>query len=474
MTREPCEEWIELVSAYADGETAPAVQARVQAHLKACRSCSEWLDAVRRDREVYAAAYATAERDAAYVREVVEKLPARQERTKERRRGVGFTLVELFVVLGIILGLAAALFPCFAKAREKSRPAACLSNLHQLGLALQMYAEDHDGHLPLVRNWPRAIYPGYVDSEGLFRCPSDRSKSKCSYAMPWSLSGAKLSDLPDAESQPLLYDATPDGAFAKRHNGGGNVGFADGHAKWMPEAPEGAERGAVIGPTERNYGLAQRLHLAYDASVSVETREVLKSLHAAEQIVREQQGFVLDSAFSETDNRASAQMTFKVPSERLEITLQALSRLGHMIRRQVHGEDRTQAVVSVETKLRRESERQVRLRGRLAKAKAEPARAPAEVALQASEKETIAGREQLYGQKSQTVLATVSASFEAPTPRVTSWAAVTTSFTKALNWSGRTAGTAAAWVVGLAPVWVPVVLIVVLARYLVRRRAAVA
>ncbi len=471
MTREPCEEWIELISAYADGETAPPVQARVQAHLKACPSCAEWLAAIHRDREVYATAYATPARDAAYVREVIEKLPAAQKAAKERRRGVGFTLVELSVVGAIVLMLGATLFPHFARAREKARQTSCLSNVKQLGLAFHMYAEDHDGYLPPAGNWQGATYP-YVKNAQIYKCPTDNPRSKCSYAMALSMSRAKLSDVPDAKSQPLVYDATPDGAFARRHNGGGNVGFADGHAKWMPTAPEGVERGAAIGPAERNYGLAERLHLAYDASVSVETKEVLKSLHAAEQIVREQQGFVLDSAFTETDGRASAQMTFKVPSARLEITLQALSRLGHMIRRQIHGEDRTQAVVSVETKLRREGERQGRLRGRLAEAKTEPARAPAETALQASEKETIAGRGELYGQKSQTVLATVSASFEAPTPRLSSWAAVTSTFTKALNWSGRTGGIAAAWIAGLAPVWVPVLLVVLLARYLVRRRAA--
>ena len=65
----------------------------------------------------------------------------------DERRG-GFTLIELLVVIAIIAILAAVLFPVFAQAREKARQAACLSNLKQIGMGLQMYAQDHDETLP--------------------------------------------------------------------------------------------------------------------------------------------------------------------------------------------------------------------------------------------------------------------------------------------------------------------------------------
>ena len=49
-----------------------------------------------------------------------------------------FTLIELLVVIAIIAILAAILFPVFAKAREKARQTACLSNTKQIGLGLQV------------------------------------------------------------------------------------------------------------------------------------------------------------------------------------------------------------------------------------------------------------------------------------------------------------------------------------------------
>jgi prepilin-type N-terminal cleavage/methylation domain-containing protein/prepilin-type processing-associated H-X9-DG protein len=65
-----------------------------------------------------------------------------------RSRQVGFTLIELLVVIAVIAILAALLFPVFAQARAKARQAACFSNLKQIGVALNLYMQDYDEHLP--------------------------------------------------------------------------------------------------------------------------------------------------------------------------------------------------------------------------------------------------------------------------------------------------------------------------------------
>jgi prepilin-type N-terminal cleavage/methylation domain-containing protein len=60
-----------------------------------------------------------------------------------------FTLIELLVVIAIIAILAAMLFPALGRAKERSKRAACLNNLHQFIIATHLYAGDNDQKLPV-------------------------------------------------------------------------------------------------------------------------------------------------------------------------------------------------------------------------------------------------------------------------------------------------------------------------------------
>lgn len=100
------------------------------------------------------------------------------------RARAGFTLIELLVVIAIVAILAAILFPIFAQAKSAAKQVACLSNLKQMGVGLQLYLADNDDTYPITfyASWNGA-YPciltsfqslqPYQKSAQLVVCPSD-------------------------------------------------------------------------------------------------------------------------------------------------------------------------------------------------------------------------------------------------------------------------------------------------------------
>ena len=100
--------------------------------------------------------------------------PESQISRRRPHASAAFTLVELLTVIAIIAVLATLLASAVTSAKKSAYQARCISNLHQVSLAMDMYLDDHQKR---SENLGSLTSSRYLPERGVLLCPADKTRN---------------------------------------------------------------------------------------------------------------------------------------------------------------------------------------------------------------------------------------------------------------------------------------------------------
>lgn len=170
-----------------------------------------------------------------------------------QKRQLGFTLIEMLVVMAIIAALVGLIFPAISGMQERGKTVQDMNNLRQMGLATQTYLNDNDGGFFLpTDNWMAALHPKYVSSWKVLQSPFDkRSPSELGSSAP--VSYGFNANAHGTGNTPLLSDQITNASmfilFAPAQSGAPTVSFTGTGAAPVTVDKAGGSQGAARGGT---------------------------------------------------------------------------------------------------------------------------------------------------------------------------------------------------------------------------------
>src|SRR5947199_3846241 len=158
-----------------------------------------------------------------------------------------FTLIEVLVVMAIIAILAAILVPSLNSALERAKATKDMSNLRQIGMAMQTLLNDNDQLLPVTTTWPGiststtpVLYQKYIATRRVFQSPFDKRPSLETDLAPVSYSiNHNMYDAAVGISGNMLKVVSPASTFFMAPTYLGNASSWTGTATSAPDLPVG-------------------------------------------------------------------------------------------------------------------------------------------------------------------------------------------------------------------------------------------